>query len=329
MGLEFRESAFQITSKCSQKVTQGMVINVQTGFQNIPNDKKKYALMLADTIIVTSAGTLTLTPTSKEASEISYIFKDPVAEPEMKKAKRENPSPNKNKLLPSKIRGEEMPGTSDVMKRTQQQKQLASQVHQRGLMKFSGSTEDKEEQAVVYKKYESYRKETQLSKNTATMRLMVDRKSDSLVFPIAGGCVPFHISTLKNVSKTDEGEYIFLRFNFITPGPAAKKEVFMDPTATFVKSLTFKSQDNYRFQEFYKETTELRKDFLKRDAEKKELADLVTLDKLVEVKGKRPARLGEVFVRPTEGKKSVGDLEIHTNGLRYVSQLRSDQRIGK
>lgn len=102
----------------------------------------------------------------------------------------------------------------------------------------------------------------------------------------------------------------------------------MDANATFIKSLAFKSQDAYRFQELFKETMELRKDFVKRDAEKKELADLIVLDKLIEQKGKRPTRLPDVFVRPAEGKKTVGDLEIHVNGLRYVSQLRSDQRIG-
>ena len=45
--------------------------------------------------------------------------------------------------------------------------------------------------------------------------------------------------------------------------------------------------------------------------------------------GKRPSRLAEVYARPQlEGKRSWGDLEIHTNGLRYVSHGRMDQKIG-
>jgi nucleosome binding factor SPN SPT16 subunit len=36
--------------------------------------------------------------------------------------------------------------------------------------------------------------------------------------------VPFHISTLKNVSKSDEGDYVMLRLNFITPGQAGAKK---------------------------------------------------------------------------------------------------------
>mmetsp|Transcript_8235 Transcript_8235/g.1086 ORF Transcript_8235/g.1086 Transcript_8235/m.1086 type:complete len:92 (-) Transcript_8235:1118-1393(-) len=30
--------------------------------------------------------------------------------------------------------------------------------------------------------------------------------------------VPFHVSTIKNISKSEEGRYIFLRINFLTPG---------------------------------------------------------------------------------------------------------------
>lgn len=36
--------------------------------------------------------------------------------------------------------------------------------------------------------------------------------------------VPFHISTLKNASKSDEGDFVMLRLNFITPGQAGGKK---------------------------------------------------------------------------------------------------------
>ena len=51
-------------------------------------------------------------------------------------------------------------------------------------------------------------------------------------------------------------------------------------------------------------------------------------DVLQEIKGKRPLRLQEVFVRPAlDGKRLPGELEIHVNGVRYVSPL--GQKIGK
>jgi nucleosome binding factor SPN SPT16 subunit len=43
--------------------------------------------------------------------------------------------------------------------------------------------------------------------------------------------VPFHISTLKTASKSDEGEFVMLRFNFVTPGQAGnKKEDLVSPS---------------------------------------------------------------------------------------------------
>lgn len=39
-----------------------------------------------------------------------------------------------------------------------------------------------------------------------------------------GFAVPFHINTIKNVSKNDEGDYTYLRINFQTPGQLAGKK---------------------------------------------------------------------------------------------------------
>jgi nucleosome binding factor SPN SPT16 subunit len=40
----------------------------------------------------------------------------------------------------------------------------------------------------------------------------------SIVVPVHGFAVPFHINTIKNVSKLDEGEFTYLRINFQSPG---------------------------------------------------------------------------------------------------------------
>ena len=67
----------------------------------------------------------------------------------------------------------------------------------------------------------------------------------------------------------------------------------------------------------------------KREQQKKELADVIEQDVLVEIKGRRPHRLPEVFVRPApDGKRLPGEVEIHQNGLRYQSPLGT-QKTGK
>lgn len=44
------------------------------------------------------------------------------------------------------------------------------------------------------------------------------------MLPVHGFAVPFHINTIKNVSKNDEGDYTYLRINFQTPGQLAGKK---------------------------------------------------------------------------------------------------------
>lgn len=59
------------------------------------------------------------------------------------------------------------------------------------------------------------------------------------------------------------------------------------------------------------------------------MADVIEQDVLVEVKGRRPTKLPEVFVRPAlDGKRLPGEVEIHQNGLRYQSPMGS-QKIGR
>ena len=162
---------------------------------------------------------------------------------------------------------------------------------------------------------------------------MVDRKAETVILPIYGQPVPFHISTLKNVTKSEEQEYVLLRFNFVTPGQTiGKKEgpvPFEDINSTFIRALSFKSADVYRMNEVSKEINDLKKELAKREAERMEMADLVEQDNLIEIKGRRPLRLPEVYVRPAlEGKRRPGDLEIHSNGLRFASQFKGEQRIG-
>lgn len=58
------------------------------------------------------------------------------------------------------------------------------------------------------------------------------------------------------------------------------------------------------------------------------MADVIEQDVLVELKGRRPLKLPEVFVRPAlDGKRLPGEVEIHQNGIRYQSM--GSQKIGE
>ena len=96
----------------------------------------------------------------------------------------------------------------------------------------------------------------------------MDRKAETVVLPIYGQPVPFHLSTLKNVTKSDEQEFTLLRFNFITPGQTLGKKdgplPYDDPNATFIRALSFKSTETFRMNELCKEINDLKKDMQKR-----------------------------------------------------------------
>lgn len=103
---------------------------------------------------------------------------------------------------------------------------------------------------------------------------------------------------------------------------------FEDPDATFIRSVTYRSTDGHRFDAIYKQITDLKKEATKREQQKKEMADVIEQDVLQEVKGRRPQKMPDVFVRPAlDGKRLPGEVEIHQNGLRYQSPIGS-QKIG-
>jgi nucleosome binding factor SPN SPT16 subunit len=60
---------------------------------------------------------------------------------------------------------------------------------------------------------------------------------------------------------------------------------FEDPSATFVRSATFRSKDGRHMSKVSEQITNMRKTQNKRETDRKELADVVEQEKLIEVKG--------------------------------------------
>lgn len=338
IGLEFRDSAYVLSGKNNRTLKRDMVVNLSVGFQDLddPNHKNEvYSLLLIDTLRINEDAAATfLTDRVRGTNDMAFFFKDDEEEEEVEDRRSPVKTDGKvtpgGKVLRNKNRGAALDDTA-AEKMKVHQKELAKQKQEDGLARFAG--EDGEGNASnekVFKKFESYKRENLLPAKVADLKILVDHRAQSIILPVYGFAVPFHINTLKNISKSDEGEYTYLRLNFVTPGQiAGKKEdvPFDDPDATFVRSMSYRSTDSQRFTELYREITELRKSATKREAEEKELADVVEQDKLILSKS-RTYTLPEVFPRPAmEGKRVPGDLTIHQNGLRFSSPLRPDQKI--
>jgi len=232
--------------------------------------------------------------------------------------------------LRGKTRGEGRDADESVAKKIEtHQRELFEQLHERGVEKYeSAGDKDGKDGKQSFKRYASYRGELALPKEVEDLRIHVDRRNRTVLLPVYGYAVPFHINAIKNTSKSDEGGFTFLRINFQTPGQiAGRKEdtPFEDPDKTFIRSVTYRSADGARFDNVYRQISDLKKEVSKLEAEKREKMDVVEQD-LIEVKSKRAPKLPEVFARPqAEGKRMPGELEIHTNGLRFHTPI--GQRI--
>ncbi|KAL7416408.1 FACT complex subunit-domain-containing protein [Mrakia frigida] len=340
-GLEFRDSNFLISGKNAKTLQEGMVINFSTAFQNLvdpKNKEKTYSLLLIDTVKIGKEKAIVLSDGAKGLDDVVFLLNGD--EPEEKKPKvKADPSPKKvsghvvgSKVLRGKTRGE---GRTDIdesaqVKMKEHQKELHHSRQERGLEKYNedGENEGKNDEKKI-KKFESYKREDQLPKEVARRRIFVDDARQTIILPINGYATPFHINTIKNVSKNEEGDYTYLRINFQSPGQiAGKKEdtPFEDPNATFIRSAVFRSTDSHHFGNIYEQITKMRTQMTKREKDKKELADVITQDRLIEIKNKRPAILEPVMIKPgLDGKRVAGELQIHDNGIRYSTH--SGQKV--
>lgn len=70
--------------------------------------------------------------------------------------------------------------------------------------------------------------------------ISTDKKYETVIMPIFGIPVPYHISTIKNISQSVEGDYTYLRINFFHPGATVGRNeagMYSQPDATFVKEV--------------------------------------------------------------------------------------------
>ncbi|KAF9001953.1 FACT complex subunit SPT16 [Cyathus striatus] len=343
MGIEFRDSAYLLSPKNGRTLKKDMIFNLGLGFTDLMDGSQKYSLHLVDTVKVGLSSATLLTEGTKSTKDTLFFLTPESEEDKPRKEKKSttlpkvNGSPVKQKTAGTKVlRNQSRRAAQDEVHQTaaakllEHQRQLHEKLQSEGLQRYSedgGGTSGKEGKG--WKKFQSYKGEGALPAEVDRLRIYVDRKAQTVILPIHGFAVPFHINTIKNASKNDEGDFTYLRINFQTPGQlAGKKEdtPFVDPDATFIRSVSYRSPDGHRFDTICKQITELKKEANKREQQKKEMADVIEQDNLVELKGRRPIKMPEAFMRPAlDGKRLPGEVEIHQNGVRYLSAVGSQK----
>ena len=153
-----------------------------------------------------------------------------------------------------RTRGADRKVTSDMneARRRARQKELMQARIEEALEKYASEEPVSSVSAAAKKSLvENYRSESHIPKDLS-QRIHIDKKNDTLLLPINGFLVPIHFSNVKTVSKTDEGEFSFIRINFGVLSRASIPERLLaqtDNNILAIKSITLKSADALHFQE--------------------------------------------------------------------------------
>lgn len=301
IGIELRDSNMVLNAKNNRVLKNGMTLAITVGLTDVKDTDPKgngvYSMVITDTVRVGDNGAHIFTKDAGiDMDSVSFYFGDD-EEPE-KPAKKEKDSKastvNSRNNTRTKLRADRPTQINEgaEARRREHQKELATKKTKEGLDRFTGTKGDDNSVAQKkFKRFESYKRDNQLPAKVKDLIVYVDHKASTVIVPIMGRPVPFHINTIKNASKSDEGEYAYLRLNFLSPGQGVGRkddQPFEDPNAHFVRNLTLRSKDNSRMAQVAQDITELRKTALKREQEKKEMEDVVEQDKLTEIRSMDP-----------------------------------------
>jgi len=352
IGIEFQDQYYQITEGNKKKVKQGMIFDIRLGFDQLKADGKTYALLLADTVLVGEKGNEVLTEKcSKDLAEISYVLgsseSEEMDEADAKKlSKKDQVKKSELSLLKDKLRKKEKLDVVEVgsgptkrtvrntmmrdlknnsasaeAQRSEHQQRLTEEMIEQAKKnlakkKKGGGKDDMEVEET--KEFYSYNSQKEFPPEVQRDTIFVDTKRESVILPIHGQMVPFHIQTIRSVTKNDD----HLRILFKYPGggnsPNDKLSDFADETATFIKGLTYRITNINNLNNAYRLIMELKKRTTQRETELKQKQSLKVQPSLQLAPPNRIFRLPNLRVRPVMGNAKLnGNLETHLNGFRF------------
>eukprot|EP01041_Mallomonas_annulata_P010767 gene10767-22491_t len=343
IGLEFRDSTLVLNSTNTTRFTDGMVFTLIVGFHDIPlateekikspptiQKLEKFSLLLADTIYIRKEGAADILTKS------SRNFGDDNTEADNEPSSKKNSSGTVNVEEIEVKRSERLAkdkATTELAAAQRQQRQeelMAKKLSEaRRRLQDGNNGDDDKDTGDAAVELRTYRSTEEYPKDLVPNQLKVDLDREAVIVPIFGQPVPFHVSTIKNVVLPDPDRATYLRINFYTPGQALSKDTPKNIQAlvakhgtdySFIKELTFRSLDPRNLTNVHRMYLELRKRVRQREQQAEEERGLVIQEKLIRLKDERIPRLQDLTMRPqVTGRKTIGSLESHQNGLRFLS----------
>jgi nucleosome binding factor SPN SPT16 subunit len=285
------------------------------------------SLIMGDTVEVRVSGGVVLTDIPRKYQDVSYFLEDGEEQPE----KIELPEKtNRGVVRSSRLRSQaSKQNIENEQSRKLHQKELRDRKLEELRDRFSSMSLDNTDNSKGLRslsELRSYPSVDAFPEAAKKGHVFVDPRHESIIVPLHRQLVPFHVSTIKNVSKSEEGSYCYLRINFFHQGLGnlMRDTSFALPepstaSSIYLKELTLRSSNSKNLLGVFRMIKELIKRVKTKEIEAKQKRDLVDQEKLIIIKGKRPV-LQDLTIRPNlSGKKTVGFLEAHQNGLRFQS----------
>jgi nucleosome binding factor SPN SPT16 subunit len=333
IGIAYYIPEYEINANNDTTITKNMGFCIHVGFKDVDdtnkaNDaqRKQFSLLIADTYLVGDE-TTPLTTAKMSYDDNSYTLEDEDEDEDQKPSNNDlmDLTGDDVRLTRTREKQGSLQNAEDRRKKQQDEILVKKQNEFKRRSKDKNKGGDKESFSVDAKLAKgeifSYKSVNDYPKDLKRNRIHIDPKRETVMLPINSTHVPFHIATIKNVSKADEGDYMILRINFKTAQQNfgqtyAPAKLF--PSATFIKEISYRSKNPENLSKALREIQDLRKRITQREKDINEKGKEIQQGALEIRKGVKPVRLPEVYMRP--GKKAVGVLECHENGLRFTPQ---------
>lgn len=329
IGLEIRDNTQAISASNETLLKAGMTFNIVLALNNLIDESsgatsdsnRTYAILLSDTVVVPQSenkvSDILTIGVPKDWREIAYYVKDEDSSDHS--VEDVMPDPQVGSRKSSRTERIDFREKEEERKRQKEnQEALLEKVNQATLSILDKTNRDKEEAKGSRRVTDivSYRCVADVRQGHH-FAIQVDNKNETVLLPVYGVMVPFHILTIKNASATQENDHYFIRVNFNfgiqwEPGSAF-------PKLSCIKEMSYRTSNANHATSIVRDIKTLRSLVLQRDRERAERATLVKQEKITLTKNRMHV-LKEVWMRPAfvgKGRKMPGHLEAHANGFRY------------
>jgi nucleosome binding factor SPN SPT16 subunit len=276
---------------------------------------------------------------SLDLKEVSYQMGDQEDEEAQPKVKTEGVSIKDAVKRAEAMKVDHRANESAIAKREANQKELAEKKKQDMLdrVKATEMGAGMSSTPARTKKVMAYPSPADFPQEQAVMvgkQLHVDSRAEALLVPLNGLPVPFHISMIKNVSRTEEDEkkVTVLRINFFTPSTAAGCLHKMDPSQIYIKELVYRSVkqrpgQSSHLDETWQRLNQLKKEYAQKDARRRAEAESVPQEDLKLSRGRQPPPVLKMLQacpphRPPSQRFRCDTCPTHAHAFRTLERMQ-------